>query len=96
MKIWLKVHQNAQGEVLAACDEDLLGKTFEKGNMCLELNEKFYKGELVDEKDFESTLQGKNNINIVGENAVKIAKDTGLVEEVLYVDGVPYTVTVIL
>jgi hypothetical protein len=96
MKIWVKVHQNAQGQVLAACDEDLLGKTFEKENLCLHVHENFYKGELVDEEEFKSNLKDKNNLNIVGENAVNIAKNHGLVNEILYIEDVPYTVAVIL
>ena len=43
--IWIKKH----GEVLAACDENIIGKRFSDGELELHLNEKFYKGKLVEE-----------------------------------------------
>ena len=42
----VKVHKNTEGQILLAiCDDDLIGKKFEEGNLQLDLSSDFYKGE---------------------------------------------------
>ena len=90
MKIWTKVHEGAQGKVVAACDESLLGKKLEQDTLSLHVNEKFYKGDLVEEEALAALLKDKENINLVGENTVRIAKDNDLIKEVSVINGIPY------
>ena len=66
------MHQGANGEVLAACDESLLGEKLEQDTLSLHVNEKFYKGELNEEKQLEALLRDKENINLVVENTERI------------------------
>ncbi len=84
--IWVKQHNG----VLAACDEELLGKTFQQGEVFLEVKEDFYKGELVGEKEFVDALRKNDNINLVGEKVVSLAKKEKMVAEVKKVEEVPY------
>lgn len=85
--IWIKKHD----KVLAACDEELLGKKFIEKEVELHINENFYKGELVSEEDLSKLLDEMENINLVGENAIKVAKQKSLVVDVKKIDGVPFT-----
>ena len=90
--IYVKIYR-VQGEVLlAACDEELLGKTFREGEIKLEVKERFYKGELVGEDALESLLEEATIANLTGERCVSKAIDLGYVdsERVLRVQGVPH------
>jgi hypothetical protein len=90
--IYIKVYR-VQGEVLlAACDEELMGKTFREGELKLEVKERFYKGELVEEDRLESLLEEATIANLTGERCVSKAIELGYVnpERVLRIDGVPH------
>ncbi|WP_297092761.1 DUF424 domain-containing protein [Thermococcus sp.] len=90
--IYVKVYR-VQGEVLlAACDEELLGKTFREGELKLEVKERFYKGELVDEEALETMLGEATIANLTGERCVGKAIELGYIDEtrVLRIQGVPH------
>jgi len=90
--IYVKIYR-VQGEVLlAACDEELLGKTFHEGELKLEVKERFYKGELMEEDALESLLEEATIANLTGERCVSKAIELGYVDEnrVLHIEGVPH------
>ncbi len=90
--IYVKIYR-VQGEVLlAACDEELLGKTFREGELKLEVKERFYKGELMEENALENLLEEATIANLTGERCVSKAIELGYVDEnrVLYIEGVPH------
>ena len=90
--IWIKVY-NTQGEVLlAACDDGLLGKRFEEGELQLEVSESFYGGERVSNDAFAECLRAATIVNIVGREAVEIAADLGMLDRgcLLEIAGVPH------
>ncbi|NJE06325.1 DUF424 domain-containing protein [Thermococcus sp. M36] len=90
--IYVKIYR-VQGEVLlAACDEELLGKTFREGELKLEVKERFYKGNLVEEDALENLLEEATIANLTGERCVSKAIELGYVdrERILYIDGVPH------
>ncbi len=90
--IYIKVYR-VQGEVLlAACDEELLGKTFKEGELKLEVKERFYKGELVEESALEGLLEEATIANLTGQRCVSKAIELGYVDEerVLRIEGVPH------
>jgi hypothetical protein len=76
--IWIKVY-TTQGEILlAACDEKVLGKTFEEGELQIE--------------DFKKHLKVATIANLVGMEVIKIALELGMVSEesVIEIQGVPH------
>ncbi|WP_297487736.1 DUF424 domain-containing protein [Thermococcus sp.] len=90
--IYIKVYR-VQGEVLlAACDEELLGKTFREGEFKLEVKERFYGGELVEEGRLRELLEEATIANLTGERCVSKAIDLGYVDpdRVLRIQGVPH------
>ncbi|WP_297475644.1 DUF424 domain-containing protein [Thermococcus sp.] len=90
--IYVKIYR-VQGEVLlAACDEELLGKTFREGELKLEVKERFYKGELMEEDELEHLLEEATIANLTGERCVSKAIELGYVDEnrVLYIAGIPH------
>ncbi len=84
--IFVKRHR----EVLAACDEDLIGKKFEENDLVLDVKESFYRGDRVSGKELSEMLTDYGNINLVGEQTIKIAKGIKLVDKVGRIKGVPY------
>jgi len=86
--IWTKRHEG----VLAACDEDLLGKSFKEQELELHVNEDFYKGELTSEDVFSKLLDRADNINLVGEETIKIAERKSLIADVKKIQGIPFAI----
>ena len=90
--IAIKIY-NQSGEVLlAACDEGLLGKEFEEGDLQLQVHTSFYDGHRVDEKGFINQLGNSTIANLVGEQVVTCALKAGLVNEdcIIRIQGVPH------
>lgn len=72
-------------DVVAVCDKELLGKTFEKDNFQLNVKENFYKGE---EKTAEEVLKILETMayedatfNLVGERVVNAGLKVGVINE---------------
>lgn len=91
--MYLKKHVNSQIQILAVCDEDLLGKTFHEDGKKLEITERFYLGEQATKETVLKALQESKNSNLVGKETIKLALDTGLISQdaVLNIQGIPYT-----
>ena len=91
--IYLKKHSSDHGEVIAMCDEELLGKVIEEGKRVIDLktHANFYKGSLVTEEEAAEALDSDiYSANIVGKRSVKIAIDKGIAlkEQVMKVKDV--------
>ena len=83
----------SEGHILiAACDLDLLGKTLEDGDLCLEVRESFYGGEKVGPDILGRLLEMSTMANLVGKRAIALAIEMGIVNEdcVIFVKGVPH------
>jgi hypothetical protein len=85
-------HETPKGLLVAVCDRDVLGETFENGELSLTVNEEFYGGQKVGEGDAANSLERASVANLVGERAVALAIERGHVDEanVLDIDGIPH------
>ncbi len=92
MKYAAKFHH--KGNVLAACDEGLLGKTFSSGKLRLTVKKEFYfDGKLISKEELEGLMEKAEILNLVGEGVIKVAKGLGMVEDVnaiLKIGNVPH------
>ena len=90
--IYIKKNISQDSEILAVCDEDLIGKIFKDKKMKLEITERFYKGNLVDEKEAIKSMQEARNINIVGKNSIKLAIKYNIIdkENVIKIKKIPH------
>lgn len=81
-----------EGLLVAVCDPDLLGETFEDGAVSLTVTEEFYGGEPADETTVVASLGRASVANLVGEQTVELAIEHGFVDEanVLTVEGTPH------
>jgi len=83
----VKMHSSYRN-VMAVCDEDLLGKTFEEGNRQIDIKEGFFGGDNKPEKEVIEEMRRFSDedgtFNIVGVNSVAAALKAGVIKE----DGV--------
>jgi Uncharacterized conserved protein len=80
----LRERDTQQGLLVSVCDTDCLGETYENGQATLEVTESFYGGDDAAEVGREEVVSGLTRAqiaNIVGDQAVEIAVDAGLVDE---------------
>jgi len=89
--MYLKTYK-VNGEVLvAACDCEVMGKTFEEGELCLEVTSDFFGEDVVSAQELEVALTDATIANMVGEKAVACAIKLDCVDGdcVLNIGGVP-------
>jgi len=93
-RMYLRIHKNPQGKVVAVCDEDLLGKVLEDKDTHMDLDRyrSFYDERKAGAKDVEEALASFDSANIVGKEAVGVAIKMGLVgkKDVMYIKKTPY------
>ena len=77
----LNERETDEGLLVAVCDRDALGETYESGEMSLTVTEEFYGGERVAEEAVVESLARANVANIVGRESVELAIEHGFVEE---------------
>ena len=91
--MYLKTHASPDGEIVALCDIELIGKVLISGKARLDLSAyaPFYLGKKVDEKEAVDALKLAQNANIVGKRALQAAKKAGLaVSHAKNIGGVPH------
>ena len=90
--IALKIYNQSGEIVLAACDEELLGKTFEEGELQLQVHSSFYDGTRVDENGLIQHLKNFTIANLVGNNAISCAMEQGLITDdcIIRIQGIPH------
>jgi hypothetical protein len=94
MTLLLRERETPEGLLVSVCDDDCLGETYEaeRNGVSLEVTETFYGGEEAVEADPErvvDSLHRATTANIVGDRAVDVAIDAGLIDgnRVLDLDG---------
>lgn len=84
----LNEHNTDQGLLVTVCDADIVGDTFENGDVSLTVEEDFYAKEAAqaDETTVVDALSKANVANIVGARAVEIAVEHGIIDETTVLD----------
>ena len=92
--IYVKRNNSQGSEVLAVCDEDLIGKTFRGKGLKLEASERFYRGKLVDEEELVNLIKNAKNINLVGKNSIKIAIKNNIIkkDDIIKIKTIPHAI----
>lgn len=81
--------ETPKGLLVSVCDRDVLGETFENGEVSLTVTEEFYAGEDCDEQAVVDALARAQVANLVGTETVELAIEYGYVkrENVLDIEG---------
>jgi hypothetical protein len=77
----LDERETDEGLLVSVCDGDVLGETFENGEVSLTVDPGFYDGDEADEETVVRSLGRCAVANIVGARAVELAIEHGFVEE---------------
>jgi hypothetical protein len=98
MEFYLNVRRSGGQVLVAACDKEVLGKTFSSGKLCLEVSRTFYCRELVGIKELLAALSDASIANLAGDNVVSAAVAGGFIDEknVLDIGGVKHAQFVVL
>jgi hypothetical protein len=92
--VYLRIHDSGKGRIVAVCDENLIGRVFDDGKACLDLDRYrgFYVGEKAGGKEVREALGKFSSANIVGKESVAVAVSMGLAAEddVMYIKRTPY------
>lgn len=85
----LRERKTEQGLLVSVCDQDVLGETFEQGDVSITVSPDFYGTEEADEQTIVNSLARAAVANIVGEEAVALAVEHGFVNKanVLEIDS---------
>ncbi|WP_254841391.1 DUF424 domain-containing protein [Natronomonas marina] len=70
-----------EGLLVSVCDADVLGDTFENGEVSLTVEPEFYDGEEATPEEVVASLSKATVANLVGHDAVGVAVEHGFVEE---------------
>lgn len=76
----LKERRTDRGLLVAVCDSDILGETFDNGEISLTVTEEFYGGDEVDAETVVERLSSAAIANIVGTHAVGVAVEAGIID----------------
>lgn len=90
--MYLKIYKNGEHVLVAACDEEVLGKTLKHGNTVVEISRAFYEGEYVSDEQLQKALEEATTANLFGEKTIKCAIKRGLIDpdSVIIIDNVPH------
>lgn len=90
--ICIRVYTQGRERLVAACDPDIVGKTFRSDGLVLEVSESFYHGDDVDEEALVNWLRLATVANLSGERVVAVAVENGFIDEgcVIRIGGVPH------
>ncbi len=77
--MFLKIHRSPEmGDVVAVCDRELVNTTISDGKLTVTISEAFYGNRPTTEAEVREALAHACNINLMGERAVAIAIEMGL------------------
>ncbi len=88
----VKTHETKNGVIVAVVDKELIGQKVEEGDLQLDLNSSYYKGELKTPDEVGDLIRNAYGVNIVGEHSIKLALEEGIIDESMIkkISGIPY------
>ncbi|MFP4608593.1 MAG: DUF424 domain-containing protein [Candidatus Aenigmatarchaeota archaeon] len=98
MKVSYRIYDQGEDVLLAACDEELLGRTLEDEDIQLKVKKDFYGGSMIDvtkrsdEERLHKQFKRSTVANLVGENVIDTATELGFgsEEDIMWIEGVPH------
>lgn len=97
--MYIKLHSSETGRTLvAACDENLLGKTIVGEKTQITVSDYFYKGEKKSREEAIPIFKNASDLNIIGAETTTLAIELGLLtkENILMIATTPHAVIISL
>ncbi len=77
----LRERSTPEGLLVSVCDAEVLGESFENGDLTLTVDPDFYDGEEASEAEVTESLAEASVANLVGVETVETAIEHGFVDE---------------
>jgi len=92
MKVNYQIYDQGDEVLLAACDDDVLGRTLQDGDINLEVKESFYGGQKIEIERLKKEFKRSTIANLVGEKVVNSAIEAGFgrEEDLMIIEGIPH------
>jgi len=82
---------SGNGLLIVVTDSDIIDKTFEEGNIQLDLTKKFYKGEEKSKEEIKDLISKARHVHLTGKNSVNLGKELKIIKDkILVVQGIPH------
>ena len=79
---YVKIHQRGNEVIVAACDEELLGRTIYHGDLKIQISESFYKGKKIPLEYIVDYIKRGTIINLIGNNVVdEVSKSIPIISD---------------
>ena len=90
--MYLKTYDMVSEIMVAACDREIIGKTFSEGELTIHVSKEFYKGEYATEEEVINALQKATIANLLGEKAISCGVKSGVIDQdnVITISGVQH------
>ncbi len=90
--MYAKKHEANGRNIVAICDENILGKKFEDGDVCLEVKRDFYNGNLINADEALKLMEDGDILNLCGEECINLAIKNSIINKnnILRINGVPH------
>lgn len=91
-KYWCKAFRTKHELVGALCDEDMLDKRLDDGEVSIRVSKEFYGGMLITADMAVRVMRKVNICNIIGNGIVALAEENGFItrENIILIDGVAH------
>lgn len=78
--------------MLNICDAELVGRTFSKSDLTININKSYFAERIVEENEAEQLLKNASIINMVGKKTIALSVKVGIgsTKGVKEIDGVPF------
>lgn len=78
--------------MLNICDAELVGRTFNKSDLTININKSYFAERIVEENEAEQLLKNASIINMVGKKTIALSVKVGIgsTKGVKEIDGVPF------
>ncbi|MEF8832000.1 MAG: DUF424 family protein [Candidatus Thermoplasmatota archaeon] len=92
MKVNYQIYDQGDEVLLAACDNEVLGRTLQDGAINLEVKESFYAGQKIEVERLKKEFERSTIANLVGKNVVEAAIEAGFgqEEDIMMIEDVPH------
>jgi len=89
----MKIHESDKGNIVAVCDADILGKSFESGEFCLRVEDSFFGGHAATAEEIAAAIRCCATANIAGNRIIAELLAQGTITEkgVKEIQGVKYS-----
>lgn len=97
MQVYMNQIRHDNEYIVAICDHDIIGQSFEEGDRCIHVSENFYKGKLVSIEEGLAAMQKATIANIVGERIVNEALKAQLIHHrgIIRIQNIPHAQVVV-